>query len=46
MKKGIKDYNPRKEPILINTSKIKRKIKGELGLRITSLEKLPILLIT
>ena len=33
MEKGIKDYNSRKEPILINTFKID--IKGELELRIT-----------
>ena len=32
--KAIKDYNPWKKPILINTSKIK-KISGESELRIT-----------
>ena len=42
-RKGINDYNPRKEPILINTSKIKKR-----GIEIKdyiALEK-PILLIT
>ena len=32
-RKWIKDYNPRKEPILINIPKIER--KREMGLRIT-----------
>ena len=37
MGKRIKDYNPRKESILINTYKIE--IRGELRLRITTWEK-------
>ena len=42
--KGIKDYNRRKEPILINTSKIK--INGEIGIKDYIASKRPILLIT
>ena len=31
MEKGIKDYNPRKKPTLINTSK--REIIGKIGIK-------------
>ena len=37
IEKGIKDYNPRKKPTLINTSKIE--INGEIGIKLYCLEK-------
>ena len=44
IEKGIKDYNPRKKPTLINTFKIE--INGEMGIKYyIALEK-PILSIT
>ena len=37
IEKGIKDYNPGREPTLINTSKIE--INGEFGIKLHCLEK-------
>ena len=37
IEKGIKDYNPRKKPTLINTYKIE--INGEIGIKLHCLEK-------
>ena len=37
IEKGIKDYNPRKKPTLINTSRIE--INGEIGIKLHCLGK-------
>ena len=44
MGKWIKDYNPGKEPTLLNTSKIE--INGKIGIKDYITSKKPILLIT
>ena len=43
MGKGIKDYNPKKEPILINTSKVE--INGKIEIKDYIASEKPILLI-